>query len=87
VLVAVHDRFARPVASAMADTGTDVKPLIRAFRSKITRGLAFMSYTVTTERHRRRDRAAAVAQRERSRAASCQMMLAHAAFVPAFLDR
>ena len=30
VLVAVHDRFARPVASAMADTGTEVKQIGRA---------------------------------------------------------
>jgi hypothetical protein len=71
----------------MADTGTDVKPLIRAFRSKIARVLAFMSYTVTTEHHGRRESAAAVAQREEAERASCQMMLAHAALVPAFLDR
>jgi hypothetical protein len=35
VLVAVHDRLARPVASAIAEIGSDANPLIRAFCSKI----------------------------------------------------
>ena len=46
-LMAVHDIFALPVASGVADTETVVNPLIRACSITAVAGTVFVSYTVT----------------------------------------